>query len=78
MKSRSNNPMPTVQKQCHFCTTDARVVDYKDSEVLRGFMSPQSKIQPKRRTGLCSLHQRMLARAIKRAREMGLVPFTTR
>ena len=66
------------KKQCYFCTTNTRVVDYKDADTLRNFMNPQSKIMSKRRTGLCSLHQRRLALAVKRARIMGVVPFTTR
>jgi small subunit ribosomal protein S18 len=78
MKSHFNNPIPAVKKQCYFCTTNAKVVDYKDAETLRTFMSPQSKIQTRKRTGLCSLHQRQLARAVKRARILGVVPFTTR
>lgn len=78
MRYRSN-PAPTaVKKQCHFCTTNAKIIDYKEGELLRIFMSPQSKIQPRKRTGLCSLHQRRLALAIKRGRTMGVVPFTTR
>lgn len=75
MKSHSN---VTIRKQCYFCTTNTRAVDYKDSETLRTFLNPQARIMPKRRTGLCATHQRALARAIKRARVMGLVPFTIR
>lgn len=77
MRSHSNSA-PAARKQCYFCTTNSKIIDYKGAEALREFMSPQSKIQPRRRTGLCSLHQRMLSRAIKRARVMGVVPFTTR
>lgn len=69
---------PQVKKQCYFCTANARVIDYKDAETLRTFMTPQAKIMPKKRTGLCSLHQRRLANAIKRARVMGIVAFTIR
>lgn len=84
MKSHSKTQKPRVQhapvvrKQCHFCTTNSRVVNYKDGETLRTFMTPQARIQPKRRTGLCALHQRRLAEAVKRARIMGVVPFTLR
>ena len=74
MKSRSSPPA----KQCYFCTANTKNIDYKDSEMLRNFLNPQSKIMPKRRTGLCATHQRMLSRSVKRARVMGLVPFTTR
>ncbi|MEK7631163.1 MAG: 30S ribosomal protein S18 [Patescibacteria group bacterium] len=76
-KPRIQHP-PTVRKQCHFCTTNSRVVNYKDNETLRTFMTPQARIQPRRRTGLCALHQRRLAEAIKHARIMAVVPFTLR
>lgn len=55
-----------------------RAIDYKDAETLRRFMSGQAKIYPPRKTGTCAKHQRILARAIKRARFFGLVPYTTR
>lgn len=81
MKYHSNKTapvIPAVRKQCYFCTTNSVLVDYKDNELLRTFMNPQSKIMSKRRTGVCATHQRQLSRAIKRARVMGVVPFTTR
>ncbi|HEY4477432.1 MAG TPA: 30S ribosomal protein S18 [Candidatus Paceibacterota bacterium] len=67
-----------AKKQCYFCTTNTSVIDYKDSDLLRTYLNPQAKIMSKRRTGLCSTHQRMLSRAVKRARMMGFVPFTLR
>ncbi|MEK7151013.1 MAG: 30S ribosomal protein S18 [Patescibacteria group bacterium] len=70
--------VPIVKKQCYFCTANAKIVDYKDTETLRSFMTPQAKIVSKKRSGLCSLHQRRLATAIKRARVMGIVAFTIR
>ncbi|OGZ41361.1 MAG: 30S ribosomal protein S18 [Candidatus Ryanbacteria bacterium RIFCSPHIGHO2_02_FULL_45_43] len=70
--------MSEAQKQCHFCTNNAKIINYKDSELLRKYMTPQARIMPKRRSGVCAKHQRILARAIKRARTMGLVPFTIR
>jgi small subunit ribosomal protein S18 len=70
--------MPAVKKQCFFCTANAKIIDYKESETLRAFMSPQAKIMSRKRSGLCSLHQRRLAQAVKRARVMGIVPFTIR
>ena len=66
------------KKQCFFCTTNRDVVDYKDAETLRRFMSVQAKIYPRRKSGLCAYHQRRLATAIKRARYLALIPFTTR
>lgn len=53
-------------------------IDFKEVGFLRQFVTPQAKIAPRRRTGACALHQRQLARAIKQARIMGLLPFTTR
>ena len=70
--------MSEAQKQCHFCTINAKIINYKDSGLLRKYMTPQARIMPKRRSGVCAKHQRILARAIKRARTMGLVPFTIR
>lgn len=74
--------MPSTQlqekKQCFFCTTNREVVDYKDGELLKRFMSVQAKIYPRRKSGLCAYHQRRLSAAIKRARYLALIPFTTR
>ncbi len=66
------------QKQCYFCTVNRDVIDYKDGELVRRFMSSQGKIYPRRKSGLCAFHQRRLAIAAKRARYLGLVPYTTR
>lgn len=66
------------KKQCFFCTTNSDFIDYKDAELLRRFMSGQAKIYPRRKSGVCARHERMLARAIKRARYLALVPFTNR
>lgn len=65
-------------KQCFFCTTNRGVIDYKDAELLRRFMSSQAKIYPRRKSGLCARHQRRLAEAVKQARYLALVPYTTR
>jgi len=66
------------KKQCFFCTANIKVIDYKDSDLLRKSQNPQGKIQNRRRSGACAYHQRMLAEAIKRARFLALIPFTTR
>lgn len=52
-----------------------REVDYKDPEVLKQFLDPYARIMKHKKTGLCSLHQRRLATAIKRARELALLPY---
>jgi len=62
-------------KNCHFCQQKIRDIDYQNVELLRRFTSGQEKILPPKRTGLCSKHQRKLAKAIKKARIMGLMPF---
>jgi small subunit ribosomal protein S18 len=63
------------EKSCVFCQHNVNIVDYKDTATLRRFLSGYMKILPKRRTGVCSKHQRKLATAIKRARIMALLPF---
>jgi len=64
------------EKQCHFCVNNLKEVDYKDPQLLRRFLNSYVKILPKKRTGVCSKHQRKLATAIKRARIIALIPFT--
>lgn len=62
---------------CQFCTDRNAVIDYKQAEALRRFVSEDGKIRPRRQTGTCAKHQRELARAIKRARHLALLPFTS-
>jgi small subunit ribosomal protein S18 len=64
-----------MEKQCYFCTSNIKTVDYKDSELLKRFLSPQAKILPRRKTSVCAKHQRKLAKAVKRSRQMALLPF---
>ena len=63
---------------CYFCQKNIREIDYKDVETLQRFVSGLYKIKPKKRTGVCTKHQKKLAKAIKRARQLGLLPFTTK
>lgn len=63
------------RKVCQFCADKIRTVDYKDIKRLQRYLSDRGKILPRRRTGTCAKHQRGLARAIKRARHMALLPF---
>jgi len=65
------------KKVCTFCIKGEEV-DYKDIAKLSRFISEKGKILPRRNTGLCSKHQRKLATAIKRAREMALLPYIRR
>ncbi len=63
------------RKSCPFSTKDAPVIDYKDVRLLQGFMSERGKIVPSRITAVSAKKQRELARAIKRARHLGLLPY---
>ncbi len=61
---------------CAFCAEKTTVIDYKQTELLKRFVTEQGRIRSRRQTGTCARHQRALARAIKRARHMALLPFT--
>ena len=65
-------PRPKV---CQFCVDKVKKIDYKQSDMLRRFVSERGKIRPRRQTGTCARHQRHLALAIKRARHLALLPF---
>lgn len=65
------------KKVCYFCANHIDYIDYKDVELLKRYISEKGKILPRRITGTCAKHQRTLTVAIKRARIMGLLPFTT-
>lgn len=62
-------------KVCQCCVRKMKFIDYKDLDQLRFFVSSQGKILPRRMSGTCSRHQRMLTTAIKRARHLALLPF---
>ncbi|HVL63602.1 MAG TPA: 30S ribosomal protein S18 [Actinomycetota bacterium] len=66
------------KKYCAFCADKKLVIDYKDVNLLRKFVSDRGKIRARRVTGNCSQHQRRVASAVKNAREMALLPYTTR
>ena len=63
------------RKVCQFCADKCDHIDYKDTAKLRRFMSERSKILPRRTTGTCAHHQRQLTEAIKRARQIALLPY---
>ena len=65
------------RKVCQFCVDKVEYIDYKDVARLRRYMSERAKILPRRVTGTCAQHQRELTTAIKRARQVALVPFVT-
>lgn len=64
------------RRVCPFCADKIERVEYKDSDLLRRFINEEGKIRPRRQTNVCAKHQRSLARAIKRARHIALLPFT--
>lgn len=64
------------RKICSFCVDKVEYIDYKDIARLRRFISDRYKMEARRKTGVCSKHQRMLARAIKRARALALIPYS--
>lgn len=78
MMRQNNSAITTGRKTCYFCANNVKEIDYKDEAVLRKFISSYGKIVPRRRSGVCTKHQRKLALAIKRARILGILPFTNR
>ena len=75
--ARPANANRRRKKVCIFCADKVDFIDYKDSAKLRKFISERGKILPRRISGTCAVHQRELNTAIKRARNMALLPFVT-
>ena len=65
------------RKVCSFCKDKTTIIDYKDMMKLRQYISDRGKIEPRRKTGTCAKHQRLLATAIKRARYLALLPYVS-
>ncbi len=65
------------RKVCQFCQDKVEYIDYKEVDRLRRFVSERGKMEPRRKTGTCASHQRALTTAIKRARYVALLPFTS-
>jgi small subunit ribosomal protein S18 len=65
------------RRGCNYCSDDAQKIDYKDPQALRYFVTERGKIVPRRISGACAKHQRELTVAIKRARNIALLPFTS-
>ncbi len=63
------------KKICRFCVNGELKIDYKDAKALRPFLSERGKIVPRRMSGACAKHQRVISTAIKRARVLAIVPF---
>ena len=81
--NRNNNDDDSMPRQrrikkkvCMYCADKNLVIDYKDTDKLKKFVSEKGKILPRRVTGLCAKHQREVTLAIKRARHIGLLPYT--
>jgi len=64
-----------VERRCHLCSAGIDWVDHKDIELLKRYITLDGKIKPRRVSGLCAKHQRLVANAIKRARLIALLPF---
>ena len=63
------------RKYCQFCKDSGLYIDYKDTQLLRKYVTDRGKIKPRRVTGACVQHQRDIANAVKRARVMALMPY---
>jgi len=68
---------PVRRKVCRFCADKDSHIDYKDTRALSSFVTERGKVVPSRITGNCARHQRQLTTAIKRARAVALLPFST-
>ena len=84
MREGNNNRRPnngkmrrSKKKVCAFCSEKAETIDYKDVAKLRKYVTERGKILPRRISGACAKHQRQLTEAIKRSRNIALLPFTT-
>ncbi len=72
-KGGRNSPR---RKVCRFCAESATVIDYKNPQLLKGFITDRGKMVPRRISGTCARHQRRIALALRRARLLALLPFT--
>jgi small subunit ribosomal protein S18 len=80
-EKRKTKPPPLKRgrkRYCQFCADKVTYIDYKDIAGLRKFMSERGKIRARRVTGNCAQHQRLVASAVKNAREMALLPYSAR
>lgn len=76
-KRRPAPEKPIKARKCAFCSNKKQVIDYKDTGLLRTYISERGKIRARRVTGNCVQHQRDVALAVKNAREVALLPFTS-
>jgi small subunit ribosomal protein S18 len=74
-RRRPQTPAPGRRRSCFFCKDKVEEVDYKNYHQLRRYVSEKGKIRSRRITGTCRRHQKQVAVAVKRAREMALLPY---
>jgi small subunit ribosomal protein S18 len=74
-RRRPGQQAPTRRRNCYFCREKIQEVDYKNVNQLRRYVSEKGKIRSRRITGACRRHQNQVATAVKRAREMALLPY---
>ena len=80
MAMERDNRAPRSRKRrkvCAFCVDKVEMIDFKDAAKLRRYTSERAKILPRRTTGTCAMHQRQLTEAIKRGRQVALLPYVT-
>ncbi len=65
------------RRVCSFCVDKVKLIDYKEVGRLRRFLSERARMEPRRKTGTCAKHQRLLSVALKRARHLALLPYTS-
>jgi small subunit ribosomal protein S18 len=73
--SLADSPYHRKRRICAFCVEKVDYIDYKQYDVLRRYMTEHGRLRPRRQTGTCAKHQRALAKAVKRARHLALIPF---
>jgi len=76
MPRRKRKQFYVRRKVCRFCVDSQLLIDYKDANTLRQFVTERGKIIPRRISGNCARHQRRVTRAIKQSRLLGLMPYT--
>jgi small subunit ribosomal protein S18 len=74
---RGRRPFGPTRKVCAFCVEKGKQIDYKNADMLRRYVTERGKIRSGRKSGTCARHQRRLAVALKRARYLALLPFTS-
>lgn len=78
MSNYQGNRFFTRSRVCQFCTSKDVEIDYKNTDLLKRYIDETGRIRPRRQTGTCAKHQRVLAKAIKNARHIALLPFVNK